>query len=60
MFNNETILTKIKNKTNEDAVMYEYLLALLQNESEGKNFRKFIILETDKFFSINNKKENER
>ena len=41
MIKNQVIIDKVKSKTPHDKAMQEYLLSILQNESEGKQFKKF-------------------
>lgn len=40
MIQNTTILEKLKDKTGDDQILRDFILCLLENETEGKNYRK--------------------
>lgn len=41
MIQNPTILKKLEEKTEQDAVMRDFIRDVMNNESEGKQFSKF-------------------
>lgn len=48
MIQNKAILEKLKEKTANDDVMNEFIVAILENESEGKQYTKFFQGEIEK------------
>lgn len=48
MIQNPTILEKLAEKTKGDEIMRQFILSIMTNESEGKQFRKFYTSEIEK------------
>mgnify|MGYP001083696251 FL=1 len=48
MIQNQLILEKLKAKTGKDEVMHDFILSIMTNESEGKQYNKYFRSEIDK------------
>jgi len=48
MIQNQLILEKLKTKTGKDEVMHDFILSIMTNESEGKQYNKYFRSEIDK------------
>ncbi|MDP4152573.1 MAG: hypothetical protein Q8865_03905 [Bacillota bacterium] len=48
MIQNPIILEKLESKTAGDVIMYDFLVAIMTNESEGKQYSKFYSAEVEK------------
>lgn len=57
MIQNPTILEKLAEKTEGDNIMRQFILSIMTNESEGKQFRKFYTSEIEK--CANKRKEGQ-
>lgn len=42
MIKNVAITEKLKQKTNGDKIMYDFITSLLENEAKGKNYKKYL------------------
>lgn len=56
MIQNPTILEKLKVKTQGDEVMHKFILDIMTNESEGKQYSKFFRSEIEECAKIREKK----
>lgn len=41
MIQNPTILEKLRKKTSQDTVMYNFICKIMNNEAEGKQYSKY-------------------
>lgn len=48
MIQNPIILKKLKEKTCDDEILRDFLLSILKNEAEGKQYNKYYKKEIDK------------
>lgn len=56
MIQNPLILEKLKEKTLGDEAMHEFILSIMTNESNGKQYAKFFRAEVEKYSKLREEK----